>query len=159
MEQLYRDQFAHFINTTPGAESENFEIEGYGVESLSLSYNPQVSQFKSIIARVADATFDGYQIQSSVSGKRIYKGDPIYEFLNEARRKAHAIETQMVEVEMANADDGENYVASKFNILIVITEFLGDTASIGYDIYVKGDPIDGTVAIDESGKPTFTEKL
>ena len=83
MEQLYRDQFAHFINTTPGAESENYEIEGYGVESLSLSYNPQVSQFKSIIARVADATFDGYQIQSSVSGKRIYKGDPIYEFLNE----------------------------------------------------------------------------
>ena len=60
---------------------------------------------------------------------------------------------------MANADGGENYVASKFNVLIVITEFLGDTASIGYDIYVKGDPIDGTVAIDESGKPTFTEKL
>lgn len=157
MEQLYRDQFAHYINTTPG-ESMNLELEGIGVESLALSYNPQISQFKTIISRTADAVFDGYQIQSSVSGKRIYKGDPIYEFLSEARRKAKAIETQLVEVELANTESEGNYVASKFNILIVITEFLGDTASIGYDIYMKGDPISGTVAIAD-GKPTFVEKL
>ena len=158
MEQLYRDQFAHYINTSPAEESENYVIEGIGVESLSLAYNPQISQFKTIIQRTADAVFEGYQIQSSISGKRIYKGDPVFEFLNEARRKAKAIETQLVEVEMANTESEGNYVASKFNILIVITEFLGDTASIGYDIYMKGDPIDGTVAIAD-GKITFTEKL
>ena len=158
MEQLYRDQFAHYINTTPAGEAATFELEGVGVESLALSYNPQISQFKTIIQRTADAVFEGYQIQSSVSGKRIYKGDPIFEFLNEARRKAKAIETQLVEVEMANSDAEENYVASKFNILIVITEFLGDTASIGYDIYMKGDPIDGTVTIAD-GELTFVERL
>lgn len=157
MEQLYRDQFAHYINTTPGDDSENFEIEGVGVESLALSYNPQISQFKTIIARSADAVFDGYQIQSSVSGKRIYKDDPIYEFLNEARKKAEAIETQLLEVEMANAVEG-NYEATKFNVLIVITEFLGDVASIGYDIYMRGNPMAGTVTIAD-GKPTFVEKL
>ena len=155
MEQLYRDQFAHFINTTPDG-TENFVLEGTGVESLALSYNPQISQFKTIIARSADAVFDGYQIQSSVSGKRIYKGDPIYEFLNNARRKAEAIETQLLEVEMANASEG-NYEATKYNVLIVITEFLGDVASIGYDIYMRGNPIIGTATIDD--KPTFVEKL
>lgn len=158
MEQLYRDQFAHYINTSPAGDAESFELEGVGVESLSLSYNPQISQFKTIIQRTADAVFEGYQIQSSISGKRIYKGDPIFEFLNEARRKAKAIETQLVEVEMANSDSEGNYIASKFKILIVITEFLGDTASIGYDIYMKGDPIDGTVTITD-GKITFVEKL
>ena len=158
MVQLYRDQFAHFINTTPAGESENFVLEGTGVESLALSYNPQISQFKTIIARSADAVFDGYQIQSSVSGKRIYKGDPIYEFLNDARRKAEAIETQLLEVEMANASEG-NYEATKYNVLIVITEFLGDVASIGYDIYVRGNPIIGTATIADGGKPTFVEKL
>lgn len=158
MEQLYRDQFAHYINISPAGESENYVIEGIGVESLSLAYNPQISQFKTIIQRTADAVFEGYQIQSSISGKRIYKGDPVFEFLNEARRKAKAIESQLVEVEMANTESEGNYVASKFNILIVITEFLGDTASIGYDIYMKGDPIDGTVTIAD-GKVTFTEKL
>lgn len=157
MEQLYRDQFAHFINTTPDEESENFVLEGTGVESLALSYNPQISQFKTIIARSADAVFDGYQIQSSVSGKRIYKDDPIYEFLNDARRKAEAIETQLLEVEMANATEG-NYEATKYNVLIVITEFLGDVASIGYDIYVRGNPIIGTATIAD-GTPTFVEKL
>ena len=157
MEQLYRDQFAHFINTTPAGESENFVLEGTGVESLALSYNPQISQFKTIIARSADAVFDGYQIQSSVSGKRIYKEDPIYEFLNEARRKAEAIETQLLEVEMANATEG-NYEATKYNVLIVITEFLGDVASIGYDIYVRGNPIIGTATIAD-GEPTFVERL
>ena len=156
MEQLYRDQFAHFINTTPDG-TENFVLEGAGVESLALSYNPQISQFKTIIARSADAVFDGYQIQSSVSGKRIYKGDPIYDFLNDARRNAKAIETQLLEVEMASATDG-NYDATKFNVLIVITEFLGDTASIGYDIYMRGNPIIGTATIAD-GKPTFVEKL
>lgn len=157
MEQLYRDQFAHFINTTPDEETENFVLEGTGVESLALSYNPQISQFKTIIARSADAVFDGYQIQSSVSGKRIYKEDPIYEFLNDARRKAEAIETQLLEVEMANATEG-NYEATKYNVLIVITEFLGDVASIGYDIYVRGNPIIGTATIAD-GEPTFVEKL
>lgn len=157
MEQLYRDQFAHFINTTPDEESENFVLEGTGVESLALSYNPQISQFKTIIARSADAVFDGYQIQSSVSGKRIYKEDPIYEFLNDARRKAEAIETQLLEIEMANATEG-NYEATKYNVLIVITEFLGDVASIGYDIYVRGNPIIGTATIAD-GEPTFVEKL
>ena len=157
MEQLYRDQFAHFINTTPDEESENFVLEGTGVESLALSYNPQISQFKTIIARSADAVFDGYQIQSSISGKRIYKGDPIYEFLNDARRKAEAIETQLLEVEMANATEG-NYEATKYNVLIVITEFLGDVASIGYDIYVRGNPIIGTATIAD-GEPTFVETL
>ena len=157
MEQLYRDQFAHFINTTPDEETENFVLEGTGVESLALSYNPQISQFKTIIARSADAVFDGYQIQSSVSGKRIYKEDPIYEFLNEARRKAEAIETQLLEVEMANATEG-NYEATKYNVLIVITEFLGDVASIGYDIYMRGNPIIGTATIVD-GEPTFVERL
>jgi hypothetical protein len=90
-------------------------------------------------------------------GKRIYKGDPIYEFLNNARRKAEAIETQLLEVEMANANEG-NYEATKYNVLIVITEFLGDVASIGYDIYVRGNPIIGTATIAD-GKPTFVEKL
>lgn len=157
MEQLYRDQFAHYINTTPTGEK-TWTLEGVGVESLALSYNPQISQFKTIINRVADASFDGYQIQSSVSGKRIYKGDAMFEFLNEARRHAKAIETQLLEVEMANTASEGTYVATQFNCLIVITEFLGDTASIGYDLYVKGDPVNGSVTLTE-GKPTFVAEV
>ncbi|MBQ7798748.1 MAG: hypothetical protein IJ371_06475 [Clostridia bacterium] len=157
MEQLYRDQFAHYINTGADASSPVWTLEGVGVDALSLTYNPQIDQYKTIIERNANATFNNYQLQTSVSGKRIYKGDAMYEFLNEARRNMKAIETQILEVEMANAEDS-NYVATKFNCLIVIDEFLGDSATIGYTLYVKGDPTHGTVTIAD-GKPTFVEQL
>lgn len=157
MEQLYRDQFAHYINTGDDASSPVWTLEGIGVDALSLTYNPQIDQYKTIIERNANATFNNYQLQTSVSGKRIYKDDAMYEFLNEARRNMTAIETQILEVEMANAEDS-NYVATKFNCLIVIDEFLGDSATIGYTLYVKGDPTHGTVTIAD-GTPTFVEQL
>ena len=158
MEQLYRDQFAHYINTGADASNPTWTLEGVGVDALSLAYNPQIDQYKTIIERNANATFNNYQLQTSVSGKRIYKGDAMYEFLNEARRNMKAIETQILEVEMANTESDSNYVATKFNCLIVIDEFLGENATISYTLYVKGDPVHGTVTIAD-GTPTFVEKL
>ena len=158
MEQLYRDQFAHYINTGKDASSPVWTLEGVGVNALSLAYNPQIDQHKTIIERNANATFNNYQLQTAVSGKRIYKGDAMYEFLNEARRNMKAIETQILEVEMANTESEGNYIATKFNCLIVIDEFLGENATISYTLYVKGDPTHGTVTIAD-GTPTFVEKL
>lgn len=158
MEQLYRDQFAHYINTGADSSTPVWTLEGVGVDALALAYNPQIDQYKTIIERNANATFNNYQLQTSVSGKRIYKGDAMYEFLNEARRNMKAIETQILEVEMANTEDEGNYVATKFNCLIVIDEFLGENATISYTLYVKGDPTHGTVTIAD-GTPTFVEKL
>lgn len=157
MEKLYRDQFSHFINITPEATTEDWALEGIGVEALAMSFNPQVSQYKQIIDRNANADFDNYQIQSSVSGKRLYKGDAIYEFVNTARKRAKAIETQLLEIDMAETK-GESYEAIKYNILIVINEFLGDSATISYDLYVKGDPTLGTATIVNK-KPTFVESI
>lgn len=158
MEQLYRDQFAHFINTGDSNESPEWTLEGVGVDALALSYNPQIDQYKTIIERNANATFNNYQLQTSVSGKRIYKGDAMYEFLNEARRNMEAIETQILEVEMANVDESDNYIATKFDCLIVIDEFLGENATISYTLYVKGDPVHGTVTIANK-IPTFVETI
>ncbi len=158
MEQLYRDQFAHYINTGDSADSPTWTLEGIGVDALALSYNPQIDQYKTIIQRNADATFNNYQVQTSVSGKRIYKGDAVYEYLNEARKNMKALETQFLEVEMANADEAGAYSATKFNCLIVIDEFLGENATISYTLYVKGDPTHGKVTI-AGGKPTFTEAI
>lgn len=155
MAQYKRKDFAHWFDTTPNAQTRNYVVEGVGVEALSLSYNPQIDQFKSILDDVADATFENYQIQSSVSGKRIYDTDEIWTFLNEARRNAEKIETTMLEIDM-KSKTGESYTASKFNVLIVMNEFLGENATISYDLYVKGSPINGTVTFT-NGVPTFTE--
>ena len=72
--QLKRKDFAHYFDTSATGEA-NWVLEGIGVEALSLSYNPQIDTFKQIIDDVASSTFDSYQIQSSVSGKRIDKDE------------------------------------------------------------------------------------
>ena len=158
MAQLKRKDFAHYFDTSTTGEAK-WEREGIGVEALSLAYNPQIDTFKQIIDDVASSTFDSYQIQSSVSGKRIDKDDPLWEWLNEARKKAECIETKMLEVDMSSATSevGSAYEALQYNVLIVINEFLGENATISYDIYVKGKPTIGTVSISNK-KPTFTPK-
>lgn len=156
MAQLYRDQFAHYYDTTPTASNPTWTLEGVGVDSLSMSFNPQVDQYKTIIQRNASATFQNYQIESSVSNKRLYSDDDIYTFLDEARRGAKAIETKLLEVDMANAGTTSGtYKAIQYNVLIVINEFLGEDATISYDLYVTGEPIQGVATIT-GGTPSFT---
>lgn len=156
MAQLYRDQFAHYFNTTPDAQSPTWTLEGVGVDSLTMSFNPQVDTYKTIIQRNASSTFQNYQIETSVSNKRLYSDDAIYTFLDNARRNATAIETQLLEVDMANAGTTTGtYVAIEYDVLIVINEFLGEDATISYDLYVKGSPKQGTATIT-GGVPSFT---
>lgn len=160
MEQTKRSQYAHYIDTAPSTTSPDWEIEGNGVDALSLAFNPQIDTFKSILSDVSDSTFNGYQIQSSVSGKRIYKDDPIYEFLNTYRKTAKAVETSLLELDLADGTGtpATTYPSIKYSILIVINEFLGENATISYDMYVKGEPVQGTSVIT-SGKPVFTESV
>ena len=158
MSQLKRKDFAHYFDTATSGISPNWELEGIGVEALSLAYNPQIDTFKQIIDDVSSSTFDSYQIQSSVSGKRIDKEDAIWKWLNTARKKAESIETKMLEVDMSSATVGVStkYDALQYNVLVVINEFLGENATISYDVYVKGKPTIGSVTISDK-KPTFTE--
>ena len=158
MAQLYRDQFAHYFNThTTSGDSTNptWTLEGIGVDSLSMAFNPQVDQYKTILDRNASATFKNYQIQSSISGKRLYSDDEIYVYLNTARKSATAIETQLLEIDMADTVSTGTYNAIKYDILIVINEFLGEDATISYDLYVKGTPVQGTATIT-GGTPSFS---
>ena len=153
MEQYKRKDFAHYFNIATSS-SPSWKIEGVGVDALSLSFNPQIDQYKTILDDISDATFNNYQIQASISGKRIYKDDEIWEYLNEARKNSTYIETEMLEIDMKSLNN-ESYDALKYNVLIVINEFLGENATISYDLYVKGSPVIGTATIT-GGTPTFT---
>lgn len=158
MAQLKRKDFAHYFDTSTSGSNPTWTLEGIGVEALSLAYNPQIDTFKQIIDDVSSSTFDSYQIQSSVSGKRIDKTDAIWTWLNTARKKAESIETKMLEVDMSSATSASSsttYEALQYEVLVVINEFLGENATISYDVYVKGKPTTGKVTISDK-TPTFT---
>ena len=158
MAQLYRDQFYHYVNTaTKTGEEANptWVREGTGVESLTVEFNPQKDTYKDITRRTSQTTFNSYQLSSSVSGKRCYSDDPMYPYLKDLKDKAISAETQLLEVDTtANTGTAGEYNAIKYKILITITEWLGENATIGYDIDYS-NPVAGTVTI-AGGVPSFT---
>lgn len=157
MAQLYRDQYIHYVNIatkTGETGNEEWEQEGTGVESLSVAFNPQKDTYKDITRRTSSTTFNSYQLSSSISGKRLFSDDKMYKYLNELRRNAIAGETQLIEVDTTKTTDGTKYEATKYDILITITEWLGEDATISYDIDYSNPQV-GTVTI-AGGKPEFT---
>lgn len=158
MAQLYRDQYWHYLNTaTKTGETSNptYKREGTGVESLSVAFNPQKDTYKDITKRTATTTFNSYQMSSSITGKRCYSDDPIYDYLYDLKKLALAGETQLVEINTAKTVSEGNYDATRYNVLITITEWLGENATIGYDIDYS-NPVQGTATITD-GEITFTE--
>ena len=160
MAQLYRDQFVHFVNvgTKIGEASDPTWVqEGTGVESLSVAFNPQKDTYKDITKRTATTTFNSYQLASSISGKRLYGEDEMYAYLKDLKKTATAGETQLIEVDTSSAEVGGKYESTKYDVLITITEWLGENATISYDIDYS-NPVQGTVTIAD-GIPTFVESL
>ena len=158
MAQLYRDQFHHYLNTatTSGATgNETWKREGTGVESLSVAFNPQKDTYKTILNRTAQTTFNNYQLSSSIGDKRCYSDDPIYEYLDSLRKNATAGETQLLEINTAKTNGTPGtYEAVKYDVLVTINEWLGENATISYDIDYS-NPVQGTATIT-GGNPSFT---
>jgi len=138
MAQRNRYEFRHYLNTatiTGETGNETWKREGKGVESLSVSFNPQIDTYKDITSSTASNTFQNYQLSSSVSGKRCFSEDPIYDYLDNLRRKAIAAESQIVEIDTAKTNGtAGNYLAVKYDVLITINEWLGENATISYDV-------------------------
>lgn len=159
MAQLYRDQYAHYINTaTVTGEKANptYKREGTGIESLSIAFNADKESYKDITKRTTSTTFNNYQLSSSISDKRCFSDDPMYDYLYNLKKKAIAAETQLVEINTAKAVDG-GYDATRYDILITINEWLGENAVISYDIDYE-NPTQGVATVSD-GTITFTESV
>ncbi|MBO7526504.1 MAG: hypothetical protein J6T74_01250 [Clostridia bacterium] len=158
MAQLYRDQYEHWINTattTGSTTNPKYVREGVGVEALSVAFNPQKDTYKTILNRTSQTTFNNYELSSSVSDKRCYSEDEIYDYLDGLRRNATAGETQLVEINTAKSVSTGVYEAVQYNVLITINEWLGENATISYDIDYS-NPVQGTATIGGSGGISFT---
>ncbi len=153
MAQRFRDEYQHSLNTatiTGVTGNETWVQEGEGVESLSVAFNAQIDSYKTIKKRTAQNTFKNYQLSSAISGKRCYSEDAIYDYLNDLRRKALPAETQLVEIDTGKTNGTEGqYLATKYNVLITINEWLGEEATISYDINYS-DPTTGYATVSGS---------
>ena len=158
MDKITREQFVTYLNTTPSAE-ESWALLGIGITGYGISYNPQVTTEKWIIHKSATSSLDSYQKQGDVSQK-CYKGDPIFEYINEIRRNSDIgakVQTQVLDIDRYDSTVEGTYSATKSEVIIAITNYMAEDAVIEYTIYYNGDPIVGTVTFADE-KPTFTAK-
>ena len=153
IEKMDRDEFLTYLDTTPNSTA-TYKILGIGITDYGVSYNPQVDQEKWIIEKNARNIHRSNQKQGSVS-QTIYKNDPCFEFVAAGRDETN-YKTHILDVDTWNGT-GSTYPATLSDGMITVTQFMGEDATIEYDLYYNGNPKKGTVTFDSDGVPTFTE--
>ena len=154
IEKINRSQFLTYLNTTPKATNPTWSVLGVGITDYGVSYNPQVDTEKWIIEDNARTDHSSNQKQGSVTQK-CYKGDAVFEFVNAGRDELN-YKSQVLDIDRWNGE-GTSYPAKLNDVIITVNTYMGEEASIEYDIYYDGDAKVGTVTFDSSGVPTFTE--
>ena len=151
IEKIERSQFLTYLDTTPSS-TYTWKILGIGITDYGIDYNAQVDTEKWIIENNARIDHKSNEKQGSVT-QTAYKNDPLFEFVNEGRDKLN-YKTRILDIDMWNGT-GSTYPATVSDGKIVITKYMGENASIEYEIHYEGDATKGTVTI-ENGVPTFT---
>lgn len=160
MDKITREQFVSYLNTTPTEESETWSLLGIGITSYGIAYNPQVTTEKWIIHKAATSSLDSYQRQGDVSQK-CYKDDPVFEYVNEIRRKngiGAEVQTEVLDIDRYDSTIEGTFKATKSDVIIAITNYMAEDAVIEYTIYYNGDPKQGTVTFADE-VPTFVETV
>lgn len=165
-ERLNNTAKVKFLNTTPKAASEKWDIIGRGITSNENSYGAKTTDEHWIIENNERHSLDGYALGSDVEQTAI-KGDGVFEYVDDLMykmAKGSDCETQMLEVYKYRVDESvantPKYDARLFNVLVIPdTDTIegGAALKIKYKIQVQGDPTFGTVTFT-NGVPTFTEK-
>lgn len=156
IEKINRSQFLTYLNTTPKAVNPTWSVLGVGITDYGIDYNPQVDTEKWIIEDNARTDHSSNQKQGSVSQK-CYKGDAVFEFVNAGRDELN-YKSQVLDIDRWNGN-GTTYPAKLNDVIITVTSYMGEDASIEYDIYYDGDAKIGTVTFDGDGVPTFQETV
>ena len=151
IEKINRSQFLTYLNTGTST-TPTWSILGVGITEYGIAFNPQVDTEKWIIEDNARTDHSSNQKQGSVTQK-CYKGDAVFEFVNAGRDKLN-YKSQVLDIDRWNGN-GTSYPAKLNDVIITVTNYMGENAEIEYDIYYDGDAIEGTVSFSGS-TPTFT---
>lgn len=154
MDKMKRSEFVTYLDTTPGSTA-TYKILGIGITELAIAYNPNIESEKWIIEDTARHDHTSNEKQASVS-QSIYKDDPCYEFIEKGLDKLNYV-TNILDINRAKPVSGTPgaYEAKLSAGKVAITSYMGENATIEYDLYYEGDPVEGVVTFSNN-VPTFT---
>lgn len=145
------DGLLTFLNITPTELTKDFKILGIGITNYGISYNPQVDSEKWIIEKNARQNHSSNEKQGSVS-QTAYKGDPLFEFVADGRDKLN-YKTEILDVDVYDGTEVGGVITAPAKLsdgIIAITQWMEEEATVEYDLYYAGDPIEGQATINLS---------
>lgn len=154
IEKLSRDEaLVTYLDTTPDGNNPTFALLGIGITDYGVEYNPQMENEKWVIEKNARNDHTSNQKQGNIS-QSCYKGDPCFEFIEKGRDVLN-YKTHILDIDGWKSTTAGVYPAKLSDGTIAITKYMSEKATIEYDLYYNGDPINGTVSFT-NGVPTFT---
>ena len=147
--KIKRSKFAAFLNTGTAA-AEEWSLIGNGVTSLTVAYNPQTSDETYIHQDSGTTDVTSYKPTSAVP-MTAHKGDPVFDFVDNLRRKRAVLGDARTEICLVYLYDGEDgatsYPAEKNTCSIQIDDFGGEGGGsnvINFTVNFVGDAVEGT---------------
>lgn len=147
--KIKRSKFASFLNTGTLAEAV-WSLIGNGVTSMTVAYNPQTSDETYIHQDSGTTDVESYKPTSAVP-MTAHKGDPVFDFVDNLRRKRAVLEDARTEICLVYLYDGEegasSYPAEKNTCSIQIDDFGGEGGGsnvINFTVNFVGDAVEGT---------------
>lgn len=160
--KVKRSDFAAFLNTVPSAATPTWKRMGKGITSQKISYNAQSSSETYIDEDSATTSIDSYA-PTMDAPMTAYKGDPVFDYVDELRQKRAVgadCETEVLLVyiyDSTGTGSSVKYAAEKQKVAISIDEFGGDGGgnnSLSFTVNFIGQSERGTCTI-ANGQPTF----
>lgn len=152
MAEAKRSLVAHYLNSTPTATGDAWELLGEGISDLQMAYNPQSETEQYVHEDNATTLVSGYQPNLPVD-QIVYPGDDAFDYIDGIRQAGPALgaasQTELVEVRLYESPNtaGTSYPATRWAVQVQIDSGPGGAgganARIGYTLNVQGDPTDG----------------
>lgn len=154
-DKIERKYLIHYIDSTFGSATPNYERIGKDLEEYNIELNPDVETKKNIWGETSN-TVKGYEPSADVETYYAREGDPLFTQLAEivnTRSTGRKLETTVVDLLVT--ESGTVTWTYREDVLVVPQSIGGDTGGvqIPYQIMYNGNRVKGTW--DKSTK-TFT---
>lgn len=156
-EKIERKYLAHYLNATPGTESETYEKIGQDLEEFTINMNADIETNHNIWGEVA-INLKGYEPDASAEPYYARKGTKLFDYLQniiDNRLTGSKVETDYVEVQTWDEATTGKYTAYKETVIVEVPSYGGDYGGyqIPFTLHFCGDRVKGK--FDPSTK-TFT---
>ena len=157
MAKIERKYLAHFINTTENGGEAVYERLGKDLEEFSPELAAQVDTKKNILGETS-VLISSYEKTASVEPYYAEEGSGLFDRLQNIIDNGlvlDALKTDVVEVKLWEAAEGNVYSAIREEAYIEVTSYGGDTTGyqIPFTLHFTGNKVKGT--FDVTSK-TFT---